>query len=382
MVQCISLKKYFYFFTFLTFAILLNIIAPKFAGIIFQSIIDAYVGVAVFVALAFFIVYKIEKHSKHKFHELMLKYKKYQVVIASLLGIIPGCGGAVIVVVNYTKGYITFGSLIAVLISTMGDAAFLLLAAKPLAALYVFVISFVAAIITGLIVDKLKIEAKLKEHNDIEFEDQPSPDLGNAKMWDTFDKMFVLSLFPGVIYSFANVFNINPNDFTNSIYPNLFDDIALAGGFILLSIFLMKPSENNPMQVYKNNFPLRRRITGETSFINFWVFFGFALFEIVTYYFNFNLPDLFSTIGILIPLISILIGFVPGCGPQIIVTTMYINGLVPFSAQIANSIANDGDALFPCLAIEPKAAFKATIISAIPAFIIGYIAYAIEVLYY
>jgi hypothetical protein len=54
------------------------------------------------------------------------------------------------------------------------------------------------------------------------------------------------------------------------------------------------------------------------------------------------------------------------------VTTFYINGLVPFSALIGNAIANDGDALFPAIALNPKAAMIATVYSAIPAVFVAY----------
>ena len=43
---------------------------------------------------------------------------------------------------------------------------------------------------------------------------------------------------------------------------------------------------------------------------------------------------------------AIIIGFIPGCGPQIMITSMYVSGQIPMSAQIGNSISNDGDALF------------------------------------
>jgi hypothetical protein len=51
---------------------------------------------------------------------------------------------------------------------------------------------------------------------------------------------------------------------------------------------------------------------------------------------------------------------------------MFIAGFLPLSAQIANAISNDGDALFPALAISPKVALVATIYSAIPALIVSY----------
>jgi hypothetical protein len=42
------------------------------------------------------------------------------------------------------------------------------------------------------------------------------------------------------------------------------------------------------------------------------------------------------------------------------------------SAQIANAISNDGDALFPIIALAPKAALIASLYSAVPAMITGY----------
>ncbi|EMP4380200.1 hypothetical protein WD340_004650, partial [Vibrio parahaemolyticus] len=72
------------------------------------------------------------------------------------------------------------------------------------------------------------------------------------------------------------------------------------------------------------------------------------------------------------PLAGLAIGMLPGCGPQILVTSLYIAGAAPLSAQIANAISNDGDALFPAIAMAPKAALMATVYSSIPAFIVGY----------
>ena len=74
----------------------------------------------------------------------------------------------------------------------------------------------------------------------------------------------------------------------------------------------------------------------------------------------------------LVPLVAIFFGFLPGCGPQIVVATFYLNGFIPLSAELGNAISNDGDALFPAIALAPKAAVLATIYSAIPAIIVAY----------
>ena len=77
------------------------------------------------------------------------------------------------------------------------------------------------------------------------------------------------------------------------------------------------------------------------------------------------------------PFFAVVIGLLPGCGPQVIITTMYIGGIIPLSAQIGNAISNDGDALFPAIALAPKTAIVATLYSTIPAIIVAYAWYFI-----
>ena len=84
---------------------------------------------------------------------LAIKSKKFHVIIAALLGALPGCGGAIIVVTQYIQKRIGFGSLVAVLTSTMGDAAFLLLAIEPQTGLFIFSIGAIVGISSGYIVD-------------------------------------------------------------------------------------------------------------------------------------------------------------------------------------------------------------------------------------
>ena len=61
--------------------------------------------------------------------------------------------------------------------------------------------------------------------------------------------------------------------------------------------------------------------------------------------------------------------------PQVILTELYLGGHLGFSALIANAISNDGDALFPMLAVAPRAALFASLYTMIPALAAGYIAF-------
>ena len=103
----------------------------EFGEVIRSSMIDAYIQVSVFVGFTLFVFIGLDSLTKFDVKNFLSKTQKFHVGIAAFLGAIPGCGGAILVITQFTKGGISFGSVVAVLTSTMGDAAFLLLASEP-----------------------------------------------------------------------------------------------------------------------------------------------------------------------------------------------------------------------------------------------------------
>ena len=110
----------------------------------------------------------------------------------------------------------------------------------------------------------------------------------------------------------------------------------------------------------------------DTHFVTAWVVASFMVFEIFVNVVGIDLTGWFSDYAYLAPLIAVAIGLLPGCGPQIVVMTLYIQGIIPFSAMAANAISNDGDALFSAIALAPRAAVVATVYSSILPLIVGY----------
>ncbi len=117
---------------------------------------------------------------------------------------------------------------------------------------------------------------------------------------------------------------------------------------------------------------LFQRVAQDTNFVTAWVIAAFLVFELIVHFFSIDLKSAFSGWAPLMPLMGVLVGLLPGCGPQILVTSLYVSGAVPMSAQVGNAISNDGDALFPAIALAPKAAMMATVYSTIPALIAAY----------
>ena len=78
-----------------------------------------------------------------------------QVVVAALLGSVPGCMGGFATVSLYTHRMFSFGALVAMMIASSGDEAFIMLAMIPEQALILFAVLFVIAVAVGYAVDKI-----------------------------------------------------------------------------------------------------------------------------------------------------------------------------------------------------------------------------------
>ena len=148
-LEKLNLKKVLFF----TLILGLILIPTEIGSIARLAIANAYLSVSVFVAITLFIFLYFEKSKNYSLSNFFKTNINLQIPIASLLGAIPGCGGAIIVVTQYLQGNITFGCLVAVLTSTMGDAAFLILAKEPMSALHIFFICMLVGIITGFVIN-------------------------------------------------------------------------------------------------------------------------------------------------------------------------------------------------------------------------------------
>lgn len=110
----------------------------------------------------------------------------------------------------------------------------------------------------------------------------------------------------------------------------------------------------------------------DTNFVSAWVILAFLAFELAHHFTGWEVSQEWQHWGIWMPAIGIVVGMLPGCGPQILITSLYLAGSVPLSTQLANAISNDGDALFPAIALAPKAALFATLYTSVPAIVVGY----------
>ena len=90
-----------------------------------------------------------------------LKHRPFaQILMAILLGLIPGCIGGFAIVSLFTHNLLCFGALVAGMIATFGDEAFVLMAYSPkwtlILSAVLLVIALVAGVLTQLVFGKRK----------------------------------------------------------------------------------------------------------------------------------------------------------------------------------------------------------------------------------
>ena len=334
--------------------------------ILLFSASDAYIAVSSFVGVTLLIFVLLEKRN-FNLQQFIEKNKSYEIPTSAFLGVIPGCGGAIMVMSLYTRGVVSFGSVLAALIATMGDAAFLLIASKPQAALIILPVTFITGIVFGYIVkpftknfiNKISLKKNLTEN------------LPKNRISNNFYSLWLICLIPGICLGLLNAFQIEVSFYIFGI--DLIHSFSFFLAMYCILLWVFNPLTDIQMaSIHENSL---RRVTDITCFVTVWVIIAFVAYELIDLSTKGLIFESLKYFGPFIPLIAIIIGFIPGCGPQIMITSMYVSGQIPMSAQIGNSISNDGDALFPAIAISAKAAIVATLYSAIPAIFIAYLWY-------
>ena len=339
--------------------------------IIKSSVADAYIAVTSFVAGTLLFFYTLEKYLNIDLEKIFLKKPKLEVFLSSFLGALPGCGGAIIVLTQYSRGKASFGSVVAALTATMGDAAFLLIAKEPMIGLLIFLIGFVVGFISGVTVNFVhgKSFMKMNGCDIIKLNSKPS----NYKTSKTLDLFWIILIIPGIVFGILSAFQFDLDAFfSNELIENPITFYGFFAGLLCFIMWLIPIVSGYKYNPSDSNEKIIRRTVSDTNFITGWVILAFLAYELTVHLGNLDLESIFKSYYAFVPLIAIVVGFLPGCGPQILVTTLYLNGIIPLSAQIGNAISNDGDALFPAIALHPKAAVKATIYSGIPAILVGY----------
>ena len=393
----------------------------------------SFIGVTVFVGAILLLFGYINYKQQGDFEKTIEKSKKFQPLFGALLGIVPGCGGSIFLMPLYVKGTVTFGTVMATLIATAGDTAFVIMTQVPKEFVIVTAICFVIGTITGYIVDYYKIgdwvrkTSAVKDINNLEVVHQEAeaflngvysnhPDACRSSMLkhigheegDNIDVIlhhqqpldpsplrykithnayivFWIIVAAGFVLGVMDLMRIDIGALLGLPYLGV-----IVGGlgttatllYVTLSQRLIKAQSHEDIE--HKLFSLKETLAHnaqETALVGTWVFAAYLVYEFGVYFAGGEqvVAAAMTSAGLASVILGVLLGIIPGCGPQIIFVSLYLKGMFPFAALLANTLSQDGDALFPLIAMHPKSAFWASVLNTIPAIIVGLLVYWIEI---
>ena len=325
-------------------------------------------------------------HSNGKWFTKLRQNRFGQVVLGAGLGIIPGCMGGFAAVSMYSHKLLSFGALIAMMIASSGDEAFVMLAMIPKEALILSGILFMVAILAGWLVDRFAKPGVKHEgcEDGYQIHDEDHHNGVHKTEKATFRNMKHASaeriaLLLGVIlFIVALAFGMleHEHEHEEAVHTqlNIFDEYWLNLVFAIVSLFVVWFIARAPEHVVKEHL-WEHIIRKHFLSIFLWTFGALLVIQVGLHYFD--LEQLISSNIPWMILLAVLIGFIPESGPHLLFVTLFATGTVPFSVLLASSISQDGHASLPLLA-ESKGSFvKAKLINALVAAIIGYSCYFI-----
>ena len=393
----------------------LDISVAQALEILVVSMRDAFLAVTVFVAAMILLFSWLQFITAGRFVVWIRENRRLQPVIGAMMGLTPGCGGAIIVMPMYARGYVTYGTVIATLVATLGDAAFVLIGAVFQDSSYltpvivVHATSFVVGVLWGYGVDSIEITpttplgrfgpkfgtdeplgeevAKAMEGKDSLIENLPReiPEGWGYRVLHQGYRIWWLVTAVGLCLAILLLgwYAQDPEYSPELVWdPTTRDGIVTWVGFIgtSLSIILYVSSKNffaddTEATIGDKLNSLDETLVhaaSETAFVTFWVLIAYLVFEFGMLLSGIKESDMSEHCLLYTSdAADATIGLIPGCGPQIIAITAYVEGIISFPALVANAISQDGDALFPLLVRHKVASIWATIHTTLPAIIVG-----------
>lgn len=299
-----------------------------------------------FVMITMLIIEYFSVQSRGKLFSKIRNSSSMQIIIAALLGLLPGCFGAFTAVSLFTHGIINFAGLVTAMIAATGDEAFVMIAMIPGSALKVFIIVFITALVAGFLVN-IFIRKKTpvfsgSDHLKIHY-DEPDMVFRRNMNWNELKKISfqrVLLLIIGLLFIFSFFIGLFELD---SLFEKIF---FITFAVIGLVIIVIVPDHFLQEHIWDHIF--KKHLLR----IFLWTLGALLFINLVIDYLH--IEEWIRQNQLIILLVAVVIGIIPESGPHIIFITLFSQGTIPLSILVANSIVQDGHGALPLLAESKK----------------------------
>ena len=321
-------------------------------------------------------------HSHGKWFSKLRQNRFGQVVLGAGLGIIPGCMGGFAAVSMYSHKLLSFGALVAMMIASSGDEAFVMLAMIPKEALLLMVILFVIAIAVGLLVDRFAKPSHNGKHDgcdegyQIHEEESVSVEKSTFRNMKHASAERIALLLGVILFIIALAFGMLEHEHEEATHSqlNIFNENWMNLIFAVISLFVVWFIATAGEHIIKEHL-WEHIIRKHFLSIFLWTFSALFVIQVGLHYFD--LQQLISSNIPWMILLAVLVGIIPESGPHLLFVTLFATGTVPFSVLLASSISQDGHASLSLLAESKRSFLKAKIVNTLVAATLSYAFYFI-----
>ena len=359
-------------------------------------------------------------HSHGRWFSLIKDSKIKQIFLGSLLGLVPGCIGGFATVSLYTHRLLSLGALVAMMISSSGDEAFVIMAMIPKEGFILFGILFVISIITGIVVDygicrkpqhdlcpdDFQIHASAGEN------DRKIPSIFRLESYKVMLKpskeriaillgiaLFIGAVIMGIlacghdhsaeaahgvetyvcehghVHSVADAHGHDHGHIHGEMHAhndatlNILNEKSINIVFAIISIitlFFTATANEHFIKDHLWNHVIKRHMVS----IFLWTFGTLLVCNIGMQYLD--IEHWISNNMLLVILLAVAIGVIPESGPHLIFVTLFAQGVLPFYVLLVNSIVQDGHSALPLLAESKMSFVKAKLINIAVGLIVGF----------
>jgi hypothetical protein len=329
-----------------------------------------------FVFVMMLVIEYINILTRGSWQERVAGSKIGQYVFAAFMGVIPGCLGAFVVAAMYSHRMISLGAVVATMIATSGDEAFVMLAVIPGHAFLLMGLMFTLGVLSGIVTDALLVKNKKFVPSFLHGEKELGKESCKELQLHTSD---TCRCFPaGQIY--YQLKKSSPTRIILMVILGIFI-IAIISGYVGppawnwmrisiflvtgLAFFIVTTVPEHFLAEHLWNHVARKHVPR----IFLWTFGTLLVIHILLE--QLNMGEIVRQNSWVVLGIASLTGLIPESGPHLIFVNLFANGTIPFGVLLANSIVQDGHGMLPLLAHSPRAFIIIKLINIIVGLFVG-----------
>lgn len=334
------------------------------------------------VVIMMMLLESINIESSGKLFPLIRKTRVGQVIFAALLGSVPGCLGGFATVSLYTHRLFSFGALIAMMIASSGDEAFVMLAMVPKEAMWIFVSLFFIAVAVGLSVDAIhrkrcpeasheNCDKGLAKDDVFEVHEHDEKDHHEGRHFDLKRLSILLGL---VVFLGALVAGFLDHEHGEEVHEHAEAGLNLLSEEWMYYLFAMLSLIVVVVLVKASDHFIHEHLWDHIVKKHLHVIFGWTfgtLLVVGLLLHHFDVSQWVSSNEILMIVLAAAVGCIPESGPHLLFVTLFASGAAPLSVLMASCISQDGHASLPLLAESKVSFLKAKIINFTVAVAVG-----------